>query len=88
VTPSMPSTPALSVLLVEDDLVFQETFVRVFALLGGDWEIQACPDGASALTALGGPNWHYILALSDIRLPDMTGIWAKRSAGLEQITRD
>lgn len=74
VTPSMPSTPALSVLLVEDDLVFQETFVRVFALLGGDWEIQACPDGASALTALAEPDCHYNLALIDIGLPDMSGI--------------
>ena len=74
VTPSMPSTTALSVLLVEDDLVFQETFVRVFALLGGDWEIQACPDGASALQALAEPDCRYNLALIDIGLPDMSGI--------------
>jgi DNA-binding NarL/FixJ family response regulator len=62
------------ILLVEDDLVFQETFVRVFAKLPGEWEIQAYQDGASALQALGQPHAQFKLALVDIGLPDITGI--------------
>lgn len=73
-TPATPSTPAISVLLVEDDLVFQDVFVRVFALLQGDWEIHAFHDGASALAALAEPDCHFGLALIDIGLPDMSGI--------------
>ena len=70
----MPKSSLLSVLLVEDDLVFQETFVRVFAQLGGDWKLQAFQDGASALTALADPLCHFDVALIDIGLPDMAGI--------------
>ena len=73
-TPATPSTPAISVLLVEDDLVFQDVFVRVFALLQGDWEIHPFHDGASALAALAEPDCHFGLALIDIGLPDMSGI--------------
>jgi DNA-binding NarL/FixJ family response regulator len=69
------STHTLSkVLLVEDDLVFQETFVRVFAKMPGDWEIQPHQDGASALQALRQPHAQFKLALIDIGLPDITGI--------------
>lgn len=71
---SLLGTSVLSVLLVEDDLVFQESFVRVFAQLGGDWKIHSFQDGASALTALADPACYFNVALIDIGLPDMTGI--------------
>jgi DNA-binding NarL/FixJ family response regulator len=61
-------------LLVEDDLVFQETFARVFAKMAGDWEIQAFQDGASALASLSQPHAQFKLALIDIGLPDISGI--------------
>lgn len=70
----MPNSSSLSVLLVEDDRVFQESFVRVFAQLGGDWKIHSFQDGASALTALADPACYFNVALIDIGLPDMTGI--------------
>lgn len=70
----VPNLHISKVLLVEDDLVFQETFKRVFAKLPGEWEIQAYQDGASALKALGQPNLQFKLALVDIGLPDITGI--------------
>lgn len=63
-----------NVLLVEDDLVFQETFVRVFAKMTGYWKIHAFHDGASALEALANPSCQFNLALVDIGLPDITGI--------------
>jgi len=66
--------PSLSVLLVEDDVVFQDTFARVFAQMGGDWKIYAYPDGASALEALAKPDCQFNLALIDIGLPDISGI--------------
>lgn len=62
------------VLLVEDDPVFQATFVRVFSQMGDDWEIHATHDGASALSALEQPGCHFELALIDIGLPDISGI--------------
>ena len=71
---SVPSQPISKVLLVEDDLVFQETFARVFAKMAGDWEIQAFQDGASALEALSQPHAQFNLALIDIGLPDISGI--------------
>ena len=71
---TVPSQPISKVLLVEDDLVFQGTFVRVFAKMAGDWEIQAFQDGASALEALSQPQAQFTLALIDIGLPDITGI--------------
>ena len=70
----MPSQPISKVLLVEDDLVFQETFARVFAKMAGDWEIQAFQDGAGALAALSQPHAQFKLALIDIGLPDISGI--------------
>lgn len=70
----MSNPPSLSVLLVEDDVVFQETFARVFAQMGGDWKIYAYQDGASALEALAEPGRQFKLALIDIGLPDMSGI--------------
>lgn len=70
----MPNSSSLSVLLVEDDIVFQGTFLRVFAQLGGDWKIHSFQDGASALTALADPACYFNVALIDIGLPDMTGI--------------
>jgi two-component system nitrate/nitrite response regulator NarL len=72
--PPLPNTSALPVLLVEDDLVFQETFARVFAQLGGDWKIHAFQDGASALQAVAEPGRRFELALIDLGLPDMSGI--------------
>lgn len=69
---SAPFIP--KVLLVEDDLVFQETFSRVFAKMAGQWEIQAFQNGVSALTALLQSNAQYKLALIDIGLPDISGI--------------
>lgn len=71
---SLLGTSVLSVLLVEDDLVFQESFVRVFAQLGGDWKIHSFQDGESALMALADPACYFTVALIDIGLPDMTGI--------------
>ncbi len=70
----MPNSSALGILLVEDDLVFQETFARVFAQMGGDWKIHAYQDGASALRVLEEPGRRFELALIDIGLPDMSGI--------------
>jgi DNA-binding NarL/FixJ family response regulator len=66
--------PSMHVLLVEDDVVFQDTFARVFAQMGGDWKIYAYQDGASALEALAEPGRQFKLALIDIGLPDMSGI--------------
>ena len=71
---SVACQPISKVLLVEDDLVFQGTFARVFAKMAGDWEIQAFQDGASALEALSQPQAQFTLALIDIGLPDITGI--------------
>ena len=71
---TVPSQPISKVLLVEDDLVFQGTFVRVFAKMAGDCEIHAFQDGASALEALSQPQAQFTLALIDIGLPDITGI--------------
>lgn len=65
---------SLHVLLVEDDLVFQETFRRVFSRMGVDWKINAFQFGADALQALAEPGKHFVLALIDIGLPDMSGI--------------
>lgn len=70
----MPVQSIPKVLLVEDDLVFQETFSRVFAKMAGQWEIQAFQDGASALAALLQPDAQFKLALIDIGLPDISGI--------------
>ena len=70
----MADSSSLSVLLVEDDLVFQETFSRVFSQMGGDWKIHAFQEGAGALQALAEPGRHFVLALIDIGLPDMSGI--------------
>jgi DNA-binding NarL/FixJ family response regulator len=61
-------------LLVEDDLVFQNTFVRVFDLMAGEWKIQAFQQGSSALQVLAKPDCHFDLALIDIGLPDISGI--------------
>lgn len=63
-----------SVLLVEDDPVFQDTFERVFKQMGGHWQIHAAHDGASALAALKAEHCEFTLALIDIGLPDITGI--------------
>ena len=70
----MPLPPHSNVLLVEDDLVFQNTFVRVFDLMARDWNIQAFQQGSSALQVLGKPDCHFDLALVDIGLPDISGI--------------
>jgi DNA-binding NarL/FixJ family response regulator len=70
----VPLTPHSNVLLVEDDLVFQNTFVRVFDLMAGVWKIQAFQQGASALQVLAKPDCHFDLALIDIGLPDISGI--------------
>jgi DNA-binding NarL/FixJ family response regulator len=70
----VPLTPHSNVLLVEDDLVFQNTFVRVFDLMAGVWKIQAFQQGSSALQVLTKPDCHFDLALIDIGLPDISGI--------------
>lgn len=70
----MPESSSLRVLLVEDDLVFQETFRRVFALLGGEWKIHAHQTGGAALKGLDEHGHRYELALIDIGLPDTTGV--------------
>jgi len=70
----MTNSSSLSVLLVEDDLVFQETFSRVFSQMGGDWKISAYQEGVGALKALADAQQHFVLALIDIGLPDMSGI--------------
>ena len=70
----MPLPPHSNVLLVEDDLVFQNTFVRVFDLMAGEWKIQAFQQGSSALQVLAKPDCHFDLALIDIGLPDISGI--------------
>jgi two-component system nitrate/nitrite response regulator NarL len=71
---TVPTQPISKVLLVEDDLVFQGAFARVFAKMAGVWEIQAFQDGVSALEALAQPHAQFTLALIDIGLPDITGI--------------
>ena len=70
----MPESSSLHVLLVEDDLAFQETFRRVFALLGGEWKIHAHQSGGAALQGLDEHGHRYELALIDIGLPDTTGV--------------
>ena len=70
----VPLTPHSNVLLVEDDLVFQNTFVRVFDLMAGEWKIQAFQQGSSALQVLAKPDCQFDLALIDIGLPDISGI--------------
>lgn len=70
----MPDQSIPKILLVEDDLVFQKTFSRVFAKMADQWEIQAFQDGASALAALLQPDAQFKLALIDIGLPDISGI--------------
>ena len=80
---SVLSQSISKVLLVEDDLVFQGTFARVFAKMAGDWEIQAFQDGASALEALSQPQAQFNLALVDIGLPDISGIEVIAKARLQ-----
>ena len=70
----VPAQSIPKVFLVEDDLVFQGTFSRVFAKMAGQWEIQAFQDGAGALEALSQPHAQFKLALIDIGLPDISGI--------------
>jgi DNA-binding NarL/FixJ family response regulator len=70
----MSESSSLHVLLVEDDLVFQDTFRRVFARLGGDWKIHAHQTGGGALQAIDGASHRFELALIDIGLPDITGV--------------
>jgi len=69
----MPSSPAFSALLVEDDGVYQDTFDEVFAAMAGRWQLQAVRDGASALKVLEASPRGFDLALIDIGLPDMPG---------------
>ena len=70
----MSLTPPSNVLLVEDDLVFQKMFVRVFDIMPGDWKIQAFQQGASAMQVLAKSDCQFHLALIDIGLPDISGI--------------
>ena len=70
----MQPLPPLQVLLVEDDLVFQDGLRRVFAQMPGDWEIHAVQKGADALQVLTDLQTDLALALVDIGLPDMSGI--------------
>lgn len=48
----MSSLPPLSVLLVEDELVCQDTFREVFEAMPLTWQFNAVGDGASALQVL------------------------------------
>ena len=70
----MQPLPPLQVLLVEDDLVFQDGLRQVFAQMPGDWEIHAVQKGADALQVLADLQTDLALALVDIGLPDMSGI--------------
>jgi len=70
----MQPLPPLQVLLVEDDLVFQDGLRRVFAQMPDDWEIHAVQKGADALQVLANLQTDLDLALVDIGLPDMSGI--------------
>jgi DNA-binding NarL/FixJ family response regulator len=70
----MPESSSLHVLLVEDDLVFQDRFRRVFALLGGEWKIHAHQTGGAALQAIDEDRYRFELALIDIGLPDISGV--------------
>lgn len=70
----MQPLPPLQVLLVEDDLVFQDGLRQVFAQVPGDWEIHAVQKGADALQVLADLQTNLALALVDIGLPDMSGI--------------
>ena len=70
----MQPLPPLQVLLVEDDLVFQDGLRRVFAQMPRDWEIHAVQKGADALQVLADLQTDLALALVDIGLPDMSGI--------------
>jgi len=61
-------------MLVEDDLLFHNTFARVFDIMTGDWKIQAFQQGVNALQVLAKPDCQFHLALIDIGLPDISGI--------------
>jgi two-component system nitrate/nitrite response regulator NarL len=70
----MPVSTTLNVLLVEDDLFFQDRFRRVFALMGGEWKIHAHQTGVAALQAIDEDRYRFELALIDIGLPDISGV--------------
>lgn len=70
----MQPLPPLQVLLVEDDVVFQDGLRRVFAQMPGDWQIHAVQKGADALQVLADLQSDLALALVDIGLPDISGI--------------
>ena len=63
-----------SVLLVEDDPIFQGVIHHVLAQTEGVWHVHTAVNGASALNALAEKNHSFNLALIDIGLPDMSGI--------------
>jgi DNA-binding NarL/FixJ family response regulator len=68
-------TPSsFTVLLVEDDPIFQVVIRRAFAQAEGSWQIQTAINGTSALNALAEQNHSFHLALIDIGLPDRSGI--------------
>ena len=69
----MSSLPPLSVLLVEDELVYQDTFREVFEAMPLTWQFNAVRDGASALEVLEQSQQALDLALIDMGLPDMLG---------------
>ena len=52
-----------TVLIVEDDPLFQVTFSQVFAHIEGEWKIHLAQDGSSALAALKEKGCNFELAL-------------------------
>ena len=69
----MAQFPFFTVLIVEDDAVYQNGLRQVFAQLPGRWEVQAVADGAHALQVLAQSPHAFDLVLVDIGLPDMLG---------------
>ena len=74
------STPARgTVLLVEDDAVLRTTYAGL--LRGEGWTVLAAPDGFNALLVAGGHRGRIDLLVTDILLPQMSGLelWRKLS---------
>ncbi|EUB84779.1 response regulator [Pseudomonas sp. GM30] len=65
------STPASTILVVEDDDIVRMLIVDVLEEL--DFKVLEAADGESALNTLGDQSKHIDLMMTDHGLPDMTG---------------
>ena len=64
--------PAPKILLAEDSDFFRAQLVRFLEAEG--YEVQGCEDGAVAYRTLQEPGSHFDLVVTDIEMPNMTGI--------------